>query len=235
MELNDILKNKFTIINNKINNVDIKNVNKNILLCDKILSNLDEIESFIDDIENENDLNEDYINSEIIDRIDNYNKSQKFANDFYPLFYILYNNYINMNSYSLDDYLCDVNETVINNIKININKNKILKEIIIFLMENNIKFYVIYNNNFYTKDKNSLLLEVMNIRIKVINNLIFKLLKFSDKNEKFSVIKGDILLLMKNLDNFDYKKSLIENNYNLLNVKNNNPLYIDYIATYNNN
>lgn len=142
-----------------------------------------------------------------------------------------------MNSYYLNDYLGDISNNNINNIILHIKKNPMFKKLIIFFMENNIKFYSCCNNNILIKDENVIILEINNIRNKIINNFIINLLKFNNSNDNFTIIKNIILHQIKLLEDIDILKKELSMNYsllkNLIKVNNNIEQY-EIIATYNN-
>ena len=142
-----------------------------------------------------------------------------------------------MDSYSLKEYLNDLNELMVNNINININNSKDLKELIFFFMEHNIKFYI-KKQQVIIKEKENLLLEIKNIKNITINTLIIKLLKLMNSGEHIDNIKNDINDIYIILENIENIKIILENTYNKLNIiiiekKEENINYI--VAEYNNN
>ena len=142
-----------------------------------------------------------------------------------------------MNSYSLKEYLCNLNEITINNINNNISNSEDLKKIILFFMENKIKFYIKKQKTIIIKEKDNILLEINNIRNNIINNIIIKLLRVISNN-KIEDIKNDITNIYTILENIENIKLLINKNYNslLTIIKQNENLNknLDYIAEYNN-
>ena len=92
MDIKKKINNKLLLLSDKLDNLYINN--NNLLIYEKINNLLNEVDDYLDDIQYDNDINDELINDKIIIRIDEYNKNREFALKFYPLFHLLYNNYL---------------------------------------------------------------------------------------------------------------------------------------------
>ena len=93
MDIKKKINNKLLLLSNKLDNLYIIN-NNNLLIYEKIYNLLSEVDDYIEDLQYDNDINNELINDKIIIRIDEYKKNREFAIKFYPLFHLLYNNYL---------------------------------------------------------------------------------------------------------------------------------------------
>jgi len=79
------IKDRLNLIINKLDRLDI-----NPLIYDNINIYIDNIEEELNNLQNIDDMKNNNISNEIIERINQYNIDRKFAKKFYPLFYYLY-------------------------------------------------------------------------------------------------------------------------------------------------
>ena len=77
--------NRLNMIINKLEELDT-----NLLIYDNINRYIDNIEEDLNNLQNIDDMKNNDISNEIIERINQYSIDRKFANKFYPLFYYLY-------------------------------------------------------------------------------------------------------------------------------------------------
>ena len=136
-----------------------------------------------------------------------------------------------MNSFTLKDYLSDIDNLTFNNISNNINSNKDLKNLILFFMKTGIKFYSKNNNKLIVKSKDFLSLEIKNYKTKILNEFVCNLLKF-DNN--FNITKDIIKDFSVKFDELENISFLLKNNFDNLEKINLNSNYNEknYIAEY---
>lgn len=138
-----------------------------------------------------------------------------------------------MNSFTLKDYLSDIDNLTFNNISNNINSNKDLKNLILFFMKTGIKFYSKNNNKLIVKSKDFLSLEIKNYKTKILNEFVCNLLKFDNNFAITKDIIKDFNLKFDELENISF---LLKNNFEHLekiNFNSNNNEK-NYIAEYSN-
>jgi hypothetical protein len=141
-----------------------------------------------------------------------------------------------MNSYSLNEYFKDLNNTLIANIIYNINKHNNILNILNFFINTNLKFYYMVNNIPIVKNKQMIFLEIQNYKNVLINKIIILLLKLNNSILTFNDINNEYNELINELKELEKILIVINFNFNFLlniftcNIPNNK----SFIAIYSN-
>ena len=85
MNIKNNIEDRLNLIINRLDKLDTYP-----LIYDNINTYIDNIEEEINNLQNIDDMKNNNISNEIIERINQYNIDRKFAKKFYPLFYYLY-------------------------------------------------------------------------------------------------------------------------------------------------
>lgn len=92
MSIKKNIQEELNIIIYRINNLNDENlINK----LNKLNYLIEEINDNLDDIEYQSNMKKEFIDANIINQIEEYKRNKEFINNFYPLFHLLYNSYIN--------------------------------------------------------------------------------------------------------------------------------------------
>ena len=121
-----------------------------------------------------------------------------------------------MNLYNLNDYLNDLDQLTIYNITENIRENCDLKNLIFFLINYEIKFYLKENNEIVIKSKEHITLELITLKKSILNKFLIKFIKIINNNDKIHTIRTELTYIYKIIQDIENIIDLLDKIYNKL-------------------